>query len=538
MLSIAFLFDIAAKATLMLAAAWLLVLALRRASASARYFTWTCALAALMALPALSLLLPRWNLPVKTSLAAPAPIARHSVVTGRTPAGLPRLTSPSAPAAVSAGRTIFWPLAIWMAGVFLTLARLAAGHARLAWSLRRTRGLDDPDWQTSRDHAAALIGLRRVIRLTASSETDVPLTCGILATSVVLPAQAAEWDDGRRQVVLLHELTHARRRDPLLWLMAQVAAAIYWFHPLAWVALARFRREQERSCDDAVLRAGAGRSAYARHLVELARTVAPASAYAAALGMAATSDLEHRVRALLDPARNRQGLRPTACMAMAVAAFAAILPLAALHAQDSSQPPAVSGTVRDPSGAVVPNVLVLLNNNTSHQEAARTNAVGQFNFAVPSGSYTLDVRAPGFAEFRKAIVLPGDAHTSITLDVGSVTEAVEVVGKSPRPAETAGTPHRIRVGGNVQATKLISMVKPAYPPGAEAAGIEGTVMLKAVISTGGDLLNLSVLNTAVDPELASSAMAAVQQWHYQPTLLNGEPVEVVTTIAVTFRLEH
>ena len=122
---------------------------------------------------------------------------------------------------------------------------------------------------------------------------------------------------------------------------------------------------------------------------------------------------------------------------------------------------------------------------------------------MPPGSYTLDVRAPGFAEFRKAVVLPGDFQMNVMLDVGSVTEAVEVVGKSPRPPAAAGTPHRIRVGGNVQATKLISMVKPAYPPGAEAAGIEGTVMLKAVISTAGDLLNLSVLNTAVDPELAS-----------------------------------
>jgi protein TonB len=94
------------------------------------------------------------------------------------------------------------------------------------------------------------------------------------------------------------------------------------------------------------------------------------------------------------------------------------------------------------------------------------------------------------------------------------------------------------VGGNVQATKLVSTTKPAYPPGAEVAGIEGTVLLRAVISTGGDLLGLSVMNQSVDAELASAAMDAVKQWHYEPTLLNGLPVEVVTTIAVTFRLER
>jgi TonB family protein len=217
---------------------------------------------------------------------------------------------------------------------------------------------------------------------------------------------------------------------------------------------------------------------------------------------------------------------------------AAIVPLAALHGLESSASPSLSGTVYDASGAVVPGALILLKNNTSHQEAARANAAGEFKFSgVPAGSYTLEVRSQGFAEFQKTVVLPASARTDIVLEIGSVSEAVEVVGKAPRPQET-GTPHRIRVGGMVQATKLVSMTKPVYPPGAEEAGIEGTVLLRAVISTAGDLLGLSVINQSVDPDLASAAMDAVKQWHYEPTLLNGEPVEVVTTIAVTFRLER
>jgi outer membrane biosynthesis protein TonB len=92
--------------------------------------------------------------------------------------------------------------------------------------------------------------------------------------------------------------------------------------------------------------------------------------------------------------------------------------------------------------------------------------------------------------------------------MGQVTETVEVVGKGPRPAQT-GTPQRIRVGGNVQATKLLTSVKPAYPPGAEAAGIEGTVLLRAVISMQGDLLGISLMSASVDPELAKAAMEAI-----------------------------
>jgi protein TonB len=67
--------------------------------------------------------------------------------------------------------------------------------------------------------------------------------------------------------------------------------------------------------------------------------------------------------------------------------------------------------------------------------------------------------------------------------------------------------------------------------------VEGTVVMRAVISTAGALLNLEVVNTDVDPRLAKAALDAVGQWVYQPTLLNGQPVEVVTTITLDFRLQ-
>jgi len=528
--STAFLLDAAAKATVIFAAACLVTLAIRRSSAAVRYFTWNCALAAVLVVPALSWLVPKWDLPVKTP---PSSIASTVLLADTSTPPAPEVPSP---VAVRPKRTVNWPVAIWLAGVLIVLARLAAGHLRLTLSLRRAPEVRTPEWIAACAEAAARIGFVRAMRLRRSGETDVPLTCGLFSATVVLPDVSDEWDAERRRVVLLHELTHARRRDPALWFMAQVASAVYWFHPLAWLAVARFRQEQERSCDDAVVRAGTGQAAYAEHLVDLARSVAHAGPYAAALGMAATSDLEQRVRALLDTRRSRQDLRRGVCLACAVAVLAAILPLAALHAQASSQA-SLAGTVHDPSGAVVPGVLILLENNTSHQEAARANAAGEFKFSVPAGSYTMEVQAPGFAKFQKTVALPADNQMNIMLDVGPVTDAVEVVGKAPHPPET-GTPQRIRVGGNVQATKLVSMVKPVYPPNAEAAGIEGTVLLRAVISTGGDLLGVSVANTSVDLELANAAMDAVKQWHYQPTLLNGAPVEVVTTIAVTFRLER
>ncbi|MGA2591565.1 MAG: M56 family metallopeptidase [Bryobacteraceae bacterium] len=532
--SIAFLYDAALKATVILAAAFLINAALRRSSAATRYFTWTCALAAILAVPMLSPWMSRWGV----RLPAPAAGAISSRIAVLDAAPEP-VDSPR-PAPSRPSRTIPWPIVIWLAGASCALGHLGLGHFRLWLSLRRARTVRALEWTALLDQSSALLKLRRTVTLLRSDETDVPLACGVFKAAVLLPGASEQWDAERRRVVLLHELTHAARRDPVLHLMARVAAAVYWFHPLAWLAAARFRREQERSCDDAVVRAGASQSAYAGHLVELARSISPATAYSAALGMASPSGLEQRVRALLDPHRDRRGLRRGVCLAAIAAVLAAVIPLAALHAQNAGPVASLAGSVYDASGAAVPRVLILLITNKSTQEASRASDAGEYRFSgIPAGTYTMQIRAHGFAEFQKAIVLTAGAaqQMNITLDVGQVTEAVEVVGKGPRPEET-GTPRRIRVGGMVQATKLISSVKPLYPSGAEAAGIEGTVLLRAVISTEGNLLGVSVMNTSVDAELAKAAMDAVQQWRYQPTLLNGEPVEVVTTIAVTFRLER
>jgi TonB family protein len=100
----------------------------------------------------------------------------------------------------------------------------------------------------------------------------------------------------------------------------------------------------------------------------------------------------------------------------------------------------------------------------------------------------------------------------------------------------AAAPKRIRVGGQVEETKVLTKVPPKYPESARAKGIEGTVLLEAVISTEGVPLSVRVLDSP-DPELSDAALTAVRQWRYQPTLLNGQPIEVVTTITISFHLE-
>jgi periplasmic protein TonB len=107
-----------------------------------------------------------------------------------------------------------------------------------------------------------------------------------------------------------------------------------------------------------------------------------------------------------------------------------------------------------------------------------------------------------------------------------------VAAAPPKPAPA--TPTEVRVGGEVQAALLKHEVVPVYPPIARAARVQGTVRLSASIAPDGRVKDLQVLDG--NPLLVTSAEAAVKQWTYQPTYLNGKPVEVLTEIDVKFTL--
>jgi protein TonB len=105
---------------------------------------------------------------------------------------------------------------------------------------------------------------------------------------------------------------------------------------------------------------------------------------------------------------------------------------------------------------------------------------------------------------------------------------------SGMPPPPKATPSRIRVGGSVFAAKLVRQVTPLYPPIAKTAHISGNIVLHAVISKDGTIQELQYISGP--PLLMKNAMDAVRQWRYNPTLLNGDPVEVDTTITVVFSL--
>ena len=229
----------------------------------------------------------------------------------------------------------------------------------------------------------------------------------------------------------------------------------------------------------------------------------------------------------------------------AVAAAAFILPLSTLRAP-AQERTGIGGSVYDASGAAVPEATVTVSNlDTGSEDTTVTNAAGEYTFiGIPAGRYLLKVLKPGFAIFRQQdvkLTVNSAVRLDPVLEIGGVSESLEVVGHVHRPpqAPLTSSPHRIRVGGNIQATKLTYQVKPLYPETLQQQGIEGTVLVRAIITKDGSLNapSIIVISTLANPELAKAAIDAVKQWRYEPTLLNGEPVEVATTITVHFKLQ-
>ena len=558
-----FLIACSVKATFLLGAAWLIARATRRGSAAFRHTVWAVAILGTLALPLLALLMPTWHSTVLGNAVAVWGVGHAAVAEG---------SAGSAPATVvdailtgpATGRWAEIFLMAWGVGVCIFAARFGAGLVGLRRIAAHSLPLNERDWERIAKEILRGVGIKREVRLLQSAqETAMPVTWGALRPVILVPASAANWPEARKRSALSHELAHIARMDWLLQVFAEIVRAVYWFHPLAWMAAGRLHRESECACDDSVLNSGIDAAHYAKDLLELARTLENRSrGWSAALAIARPTNLERRFSAMLNPLIDRRKLsRRTRTLASLITLFV-LLPLAAVRLPAQDVGGKFGGVVSDPSGMPVANATVIMDNHkTDGIQMTTSDAEGKYSFVgLPAGEYEVRVTKPWFAEFRARISSLDSGHDSphndITLQIGGVNEEIDVIADGgPKEGIKQGVQGglaagvaggvasngsaktiRLRIGGEVQAPKIIEKVQPVYPEKAKAAGIDGTVILHAVISKDGNPYSLRVMNNQIDPDLARAAVEAVSKWRYRPTLLNGEPVEVDTTIMVNFTL--
>lgn len=353
----------AMKGAAMLLVALLAGLSLRKVAAARRYAIWITAVAALAVLPLAMSLLPAWRVLPQASVAMDGPVFEPEMPDENPePIFLPVGTKNSfpaaafetqAPAPVKSRPAFSWQDAVdtlpvvWIALSVLLLLRLGWS----AWRLHRLERSLQPGTCAALDETAREIGLKRVPRLLIGTANAVPMVWGVWRPRLLLPAGFESWTADKLRGVLLHELAHLKRGDPLALWIAQWVKALHWFNPLAWLTIRHLRADQERACDDAVLRHGVRPSDYAQHLLDLSRhtRIAPGLALCA-LTITRCAPVEARVKAILDPKRRREGLTLRWLLGLAGFALLTTLPVAMLHAIEGAK---LRGRILDRNGIVL-----------------------------------------------------------------------------------------------------------------------------------------------------------------------------------------
>jgi len=532
------------KTSLILALGMLAALALLRRSAAVRHWVLAAALICASTAPIVERLTPSWTLPAPS-----APVAARGPAVDVSFSALARPNAiepaPRIPASWLVRDLMERAIVpVWLCGAALNLLVLVIGMSRLP-RLRSPRGpLEDAAIAESLQRVASAFGVRRPIELVRSSRPAVIVTWGALRPKVVLPAEAHAWPRERLDVVLAHEVAHIARGDWLVQTVAEVCKAMYWFNPLFWIACARLRYESERACDDAVMAIGVTSHAYATELLELARSFGrQPRAWLPAPAMAARpSNLERRVRAMLNARINRGPITRAGRWMSALGLFLITLPIATF-AQGAFV--TFSGAVVDPQDRLLPAATITVSDaqrDVKHE--TKTDRNGRFELVgLPAGDYTVEAKLLGFRNLTETFTVNGQSldrtlkmqvgelqeTITVTSDDGSVTgsrQSGNAYAKRPNPVCAPGATEG--VGGNIRPPRKVKDVRPGYP------GVSGNVQLAATIGTDGSVTDVQVVK-ADRPELAPAAVDAVRQWEFDSTLLNCVPIEVHMNVSIAFR---
>jgi TonB family protein len=522
----------------------------RQTSARFRHRILTSAFLILLLWPVLPLALPELVIPI--SFRSPTDASVH-VETGL----LSRAVS--TPSVV-----VSLPVLLWLLGLSVLLTRLLLGHVRASRIARSATRLQDPEIRAFASTLAQRMGVHPLPQLLLSRDKVMPQVLGEVRGRILLPHNFLDWPDADRVPVLLHELAHIKRHDLLSRAAVACVRALWWFQPATWWLARRLCVESEKACDELVLAAGISPSDYASSLLRIARAFDGTALGYSALPMAGSGVFESRIENILNPktvvfTRQRSlGL----AMSFAVAAYACsaarfgadfqggvsmrrtvfasmfpgLLPSASLSAA------AIAGSVLDPAGTAVLDAKASLYNPDTKLHAETTSqGDGRFAFShLAAGQYILRIDKPGYPPILKAIRVGEDTEVNQGLRL-QATPALSQPLSSPTDEDHSPTtePNRssqpLRVAGEAQQAKLLQKVNPVYPQAAKLAGVQGQVVLDAVIASDGTPREIQVVSSP-SSDLSQSALEAVRGWRYSTTLLNGNPVEVETWVLVNYTL--
>ncbi len=207
-----------------------------------------------------------------------------------------------------AGKTdpVFWNLmkygllALWLFGMIFILMRQLFGLYGAYKLSQEAEDLKSPFWNHLLCRFLEVVSFKKKVDLLHHTKVKVPLTWGWLKPVVIMPDDSESWTEEQRESALYHELSHVKRRDFLVLMLARISLGLYWFNPLCWWIFNRMKNEQEKACDEMVLKTGIKPSTYAANLLSIQRSIqSPWNPPSTAVGALGKSQLNDRLLAIL-----------------------------------------------------------------------------------------------------------------------------------------------------------------------------------------------------------------------------------------------
>ncbi|MCJ7681162.1 MAG: M56 family metallopeptidase [Candidatus Aminicenantes bacterium] len=174
-----------------------------------------------------------------------------------------RFSSRKSMAATSA-IILFW---IWATGMIFLLFRMGVGFFEASKMTKSGQPVSDRELHILLKQFLSAVGMTRAVRLKSHRQASVPLTWGLVRPVILVPTDYGSWSFDQKTSALFHELSHIKRWDFFINCLVRLSVAFYWFNPLSWFIYRRLRSEQEKACDEMVLKAGIKPSTYASNLL-------------------------------------------------------------------------------------------------------------------------------------------------------------------------------------------------------------------------------------------------------------------------------
>lgn len=504
---------------------------------------------------------------------------------GGTPAVERSTTRAASGDVTTKARLASWILLVIVAGACVRFVWIAAGLVRLR-RLRLAGSAARPS--EDYDDLQARVGARPHIRFVP--HLGQPITFGARRAVVLLPDMLKSLPPGIQQAVVAHELWHVRRRDWTWVLLEEMVRATVWFHPAMWVLISRIQAAREETVDELAILVTGSRRSYLNALVAFADR----PCLFAAAAFARRRHLVHRIL-VISKESVMSSTRVVACSAVlvalvcgtswyAVSAFPLTAPLQTPRDRLPPPPPPPPSKfpmmeeqmlkkVTEQPNAVNYYALTTLYYERAFREPSLTP--DQKSQLIAQGITAADAALSYDADFVEALIYKNlllRLQAQLTTDPAErshvIAEADRLRNRAmelrkqqpqrpavPPPGMPAPPPPPppppppddvrgdsevdgaapIRVGGNIQAPAKIRDVRPVYPPDAQLNQISGVVIIEVTVDRDGKVREARVLRSI--PQLDAAAVAAVRQWAFVPTYLNGQAVPVIMTVTVNFTLQ-